>query len=290
MTRIGCFAIPALLGALLAAGASFPAAARAAFEIRDASPASLGAASLDRRSSSLGPRIASPGVRAGAAVTRFHSAAGIEIASLDLAAEDARRAIGLSYTRTGTDFAGETSFRAALGETAARGVALEASVERLDLRVEGERSRGGWAAGGRAVAIVAAGRLDIGVDVGCDRFLKSEELDALGVSPSLPFAISLSGPGGSVAWVDRWESGGGRSPRLVLDVALGEALRLRFARGSDPDRTGFAAGLRLARLEVAAGHLDFDSGIALAGISIRYRVSGGSGGAKPPAGPRALLL
>jgi hypothetical protein len=290
MTRAALVAAVLASGGILAAAAPFPTAAWAAFEIRDASPASLGAASLDRRPAPMSPQPAAPGVRAGAAVTRFGSAAGVEIAGMDLVADGARRSLEVSYTRTGTDFAGEGIARLAIGERAVSGVGLEASVERLDLRVEGERSRGGWAAGGRAVAIVPAGRVDVALDVGCDRFLRSADLDALGVAPSLPFAISVGGPAGSVTWIDRWESGGAKSPRLVLDLALGGALRLRFARGSDPDRTGFAAALRLQRLEIAAGHLDFDSGIALAGVSIRYRVSGGPEGGKPPAGPRALLL
>jgi hypothetical protein len=260
-----------LLGAALVIA---PGHGRAAFELRDPSPAALGAASIDLSAPAFfdPPAEAPPNLWRGLEAGASHAAlfgvdgyaadaitAGRRVRSLEAAA---------SYLETGGVGAMEHTARLAIGESVPRPVALEVTAERLDLAVDGVAGAGGWALGGGARSRVEMPRLTLDLRVLAERAFRSASLDALGVEPSVAVGVALRAGAARIAFLDRWEGGGRRSPRVLFDLLLGGAAVVRVARGESPSRTGAALALRAGRLEAAAGRLDLAWGSAITGFSL----------------------
>lgn len=243
--------------------------AMAAFELRDASPAALGGVSIDLESEPiLGAAGLRAGIRAGASHSALYQVEGLAQDQAWLGVEGRRGSVSLVWSRVGVSGATESTARLTLRESAARAVALGLNAERLDLALDGELREGGWAFGGWVRARVSRSRVDLEVDVSADRILRSGGLARLLVSPSVPAAIRLRSGGAAVAWVDRWGGDGRRSPRLVLDLPVTEAARLRLGCGEAPARIGAALAVRLRRIEVSAGRLDQSTGGLITGFSL----------------------
>ena len=261
-----------------AAGLIAPPEARGAFELRDASPAALGAVSIDLESEwlldAVGP---SRGIRAGASHASLYQVDGLAQDRAWVGIEGRRGSVSLVYARVGVSGAAESSARLMLGESAARSIALELDAERLDLALDGEPQEGGWAFGGAARARVSLPRVDLEVAVAADRVLQSGGLRRLDVPPSVPFSIGLRSGGATAAWVDRWDGTGRRSPRLVLELPVVGAARLRLGRGESPGRIGAALTIRWRRIEVSAGRMDQSAGgvITAAEVELAPAIAGG---------------
>ena len=273
MTLIGISLLRVIAAALMVfvafvAGPTVPA--RAAFELRDASPAALGAVSIDLDSQSLFDE-AEPGrggIRLGASHASLYQVDGLVQDRAWAAIEGRRGSVSLACARVGVPGTTESSARLTLRESGARLVGLELNAERLDLALDGEPHEGGWAFGGAARARVSLPQLDLEVAVAADRVLRSAGLDRLGVPPSVPFSIRLRTGGAAAAWVDRWDGTGRRSPRLVLDLPVGGAARLRLGRGEAPGRIGAALAIRWRRIEVSAGRMDQSAGGVITGAAL----------------------
>ncbi len=262
--------IPCGLIASLALG---PEGARAAFELRDATPAALGAASADMEPE---PMFESTGEsRAGLLVSASHASLfQVEGLAADRAAATLQArsiSLDLSYSQVGFAAARERRVRLSIQERGARPIAIALDVERLELALEGEPKAEGWAMGGQVRGFRALRSLDLEVAVGADRILRTEGARRLGIGGSLPFAIRVRTRGAALAWVDRWESDGRRSPRLILDFPLGEAARVRLGRGEAPGRIGAAFAVRLNRLEASVGRLDVSDGGVITGVGVALR-------------------
>ncbi len=272
--RAGCGGSLRVLAAALVATVLLGAGLRAspvmaAFELRDASPAALGAVSMDLESEpmfdAIGPRA---GIRVGASHAALYQIEGLAQERAWIGVEGRRGSLSFACSRVGVEGATESSARLALRESRAQAVALELDAERLDLALDGEPREGGWAFGGWARARFSLSRLDIEVDVAADRVLRSNGLARLSVSPSVPVAIRLRSGGATAAWVDRWGGDGRRSPRIVLEMPIAGAARLRLGRGEAPERIGAALAVRLRRIEVSAGRIDQSDGGVVTGASV----------------------
>ncbi|HKW50641.1 MAG TPA: hypothetical protein VJQ53_02820 [Candidatus Eisenbacteria bacterium] len=274
---------------LAALGASLlpPSAALAAFELRDASPAALGAVSIDLESQSMldgaEPRL---GVRLGASHASLYQVDGLVQDRAWAEVEGRRGSASLALARVGVPGAEESSARLTLRESGSSAIALELSAERLDLALDEAPPEGGWALGGAARARVPLPRLDLEVVVAADRVLQSAGLDRLAVPPSVPFSIRLRSGGAAAAWVDRWDGGGRRSPRLVLDLPVTGAARLRLGRGEAPGRIGAALAIRWRRIEVSAGRMDQSAGGVITSVAVRLAAAGAPGGPRAGDGGR----
>jgi hypothetical protein len=269
--------VVALVAAFLVAipGTAGPAGkALAAFELRDASPAALGAVSLD-----LDPEpMFDPG-REERSALRFAASHAALLQVAELTAEQATASyaiapgsIDLSLLQLGIPGQREDRIRIRVAEPAARTIAVGFEAERLDLALEGEPAVGGWSGGVSARVRVPLrlprGTVEVEVVLVGDRLWRSSGLCALGVDSSLPVTVRLRAAGASAAWMDRWESDGRHSPRLVVEIALGRSAKLRMGRGQSPGRTGAALGVRLGKLETLVGRLDETMGGSVSGVSI----------------------
>ena len=239
--------------------------ARAAFEVRDGSPAALGAASLDLAPV---PFFEPAGFAASASHTALYQSEGLtsERATIGFAGRAAR--VSATWNQLGFPGAREHVLRLDVGETGTRAGLLSVAAERLTLVVDGEPSQGGLAAGVSVLARVALPRGSLECVVACDRLARTAGLADLGVAPSVPFALRIRSDAMALAWMDRWEANGRASPRLVLDLALGPAACVRIARGMAPRRSGAAIALRRGRIEVSAGRLDLDDGGSVGGVAL----------------------
>lgn len=244
--------------------------ALAAFELRDASPAALGAASPDLAAEPMfsAATLDSTGFRVGGSHASLYQIDGLTAECVSAALETRPLSLNFSYSQVGIPGAREFTARVAIGERDGRRIALRLNAERLDFVIEGEAPTGGWALGGAARARITLTRFDVEVQMAADRVLLSGDLSRLGVAPSLPFAFRIWAGNASVAWVDRWERDGRLSPRLVLDMPLGPAARIRFGRGDSPGRTGVSLAIRLKRLELSMGRLDDSSGGVVSGAAL----------------------
>ena len=266
--------LAAALMALVTLGAGLlvvPHAARGAFELRDASPAALGAVSIDLESESLfdARDLDRGGIRLGASHASLYQVDGLVQDRAWIGIEGRRGSVSLVCARVGVPGAAESSARLTLRESGAGAVTLELDAERLDLVLDGEPREGGWALGGAARARVSLPRVDLEVAVAADRLLRSGGLDRLDVPPAVPFSIRLRSGGAAAAWVDRWDGTGRQSPRIVLDVPVTAAAVLRFGRGESPGRIGAALAVRWRRIEVSAGRMDQSSGGVITAVAVR---------------------
>jgi hypothetical protein len=269
------------LGALVLAAALLVATsdARAAFEVRDASPAALGSASLDLAARPFFEGASDRGLSASASHTTLDQADGLtsEQARVAIAGRLAR--VGVTWNQIGFPGAREHSLRATVDEATPGPIALSLTAERLLFAVEGEPAQGGVALGASVSARVALPRGTLECSLGGDRLARTSGLSSLGVGPSFPFAVRIRAAGVSIAWMDRWEASGDASPRLVVDLALGGAARLRMARGIHPDRGGAGLAVRVGRIEVSVARLDRDAGgsVGSAALGLAPRSRAGAG-------------
>lgn len=252
--------------------------ARAAFEVRDATPAALGAASLDLAPS---PFFDSAGFAASASHATLYQSEGLTSERAAVTFGGSRARASASWNQLGFPGAREHVLRLDVEETGARAVLLSMTAERLTLAVDGDPPRGGVAAGLSILARVALPRGSLECVIAGDRLARTGGLGDLGVGPSVPFALRLRSGAVAVAWMDRWEASGRTGPRLVLDLALGRAARVRMARGVKPERSGAAIALRRGRLEISAGRLDLDDGGSVSGVALALASPDRAGGGRP---------
>jgi hypothetical protein len=252
-----------------------PRAAHAAFELRDASPEALGAVSVDVASEPMFDAVGSrrAGIRFGASHSSLYQVEGLAQERVWAGIDGRRASVSLAYAKVGVPGVVESSARLALRESAAHAVALEVDAERLDLALDGEPRDGGWAFGGTVRARVSFPRFDLEISVAADRILQSAGLDRLAVAPSVPVTIRPAGGRGRGAVTPGGT--GRRSPRLVLDVPVTGAARLRFGRGEAPGRIGAALAIHLSRIEVSAGRMDQSAGGWITGVAIGLVPAGG---------------
>lgn len=247
------------------AAIAFPALARAAFEVRDASPAALGAASLDI---AAGPFFERGGLAASASHASLYQADGLTSERATIAFGGRAARVSATWNQLGFPGAREHALRLEVEETGARALLLSLVAERLALAIDGEPSGGGFAVGASILARVSLPRGSVECLLSGDRIARTPGLHDLGVEPSVPFTLRLRSGALALAWTDRWEASGRTSPRLVLEVALGGAARVRMARGLKPGRSGAAIALRRGRIEVSAGRLDQDAGGSTGGVAL----------------------
>lgn len=259
-----------IAGVTLAACLVAFAPAHAAFEMRDASPEALGAVSIDLVSEPMFDPVEShrAGIRLGASHAALYQVEGLVAERAWVGIEGRGASASVSHARVGVPGAVESTTRLAVRESELRAIALGLNAERLDLTLDGEPREGGWAFGGTARARVSFPRFDLEIAVAADRILQSGGLDRLQVPPSVPVSIRLRSGGAAAAWIDRWDGGGRRSPRLVLDLPITGAARLRLGRGEEPGRIGAALAIRWCRIEVSAGRMDQSAGGVITGAAI----------------------
>lgn len=242
--------------------------ANAAFELRDASPSALGAVSMD-----LDPEpMFDPSLKHGWRMSASHAAL-FQVDGLTAEQVSAFYAANLgvatiSFLQLGVPGEREDRARIHLAEQASRGIAIDVTLERLDLLIDGERASGGWAAGAGVRSRISLRRFVAELAFDADRLWRNQGSRAVGIEPSVPVMIRLRAANASVAWIDRWESDGRHSPRIVIEIGLGGAARFRFGRGASPARTGAAFGTRLRRLEFHVGMLDEAMGGSISGAAI----------------------
>ncbi len=174
----------------------------------------------------------------------------------------------LEWSQAGLPGERETRVRAVIRECGAKRIALGVSVERLEMVLEGEPPAGGWAAGCAARSTSFIRGVVLEAMIGADRLLRSGSLGRLDVAPSVPVSVQLRAGAAAIAWIDRWESDGVRSPRIAIALALGETATLRLARGDSPERVGTSISIRLRGFEVSAGRLDLAAGGSVTGFSL----------------------
>jgi len=262
-SALACVLVIAASALALRAGPAF-----AAFELRDASPGALGAVSTDF---DLDPMF-EPGRHPELRLTASHAALfQVEGLTAEQAAGLIAGRIGtaeLSLLQLGVPGEREDRARIHLAERPSRGIAIDISLERLDLLLDDEPAAGGWSAGAGVRARVPLRRITAELDLAGDRLWRSVGARAAGADPSVPVTIRLRAPSAWVAWMDLWESDGRHSSRLVVEIGLGGTARFRFGRGASPSRTGAAFGMRLRTLEVLVGTLDEAMAGSISGASI----------------------
>jgi len=251
--------------------------ARAAFEVRDASPLALGTVSMDIDPEMLGTADDADerGWRVGASHASLYQVDGLAADQASARLACGGIAAALEWSQAGQPGARETRARLALRESGAKRISLSIAVERLELSLDGEPPAGGWTVGCGARATSTVRGVTLDAAIGADRLLRSGSLDRLQVTPSVPVRLQLRSGAAAIAWIDRWESDGVRSPRVAIALTLGETATIRLARGGRPERIGTSISLRLRRFEVAAGRLDLEAGGSVTGFSFAW------------AGPRA---
>jgi len=262
--RAGAAHMSAALVLALAAVA-VPAGAGAAFEVRDTSPAALGAASLDV---AAGPFFERTGLAASASHATLYQADGLTSERATIAFGGRAARVSATWNQLGFPGAREHAVRLEVEETGSRALLLSLVAERLALAIDGEPSRGGFTVGASILARATLPRGSVEWVLSGDRIARTAGLGDLGVEPSVPFTLRLRSGALTLAWMDRWEASGRTSPRLVLDLTLGRAARVRMARGLKPGRSGAAIALRRGRIEVSAGRLDQDAGGSIGSVAL----------------------
>src|SRR2546426_3956472 len=260
-----------IVAALLLASAG-PAPGHAAFELRDAGPAFLGAVSTDGAwlpfdreppfgvgGSGDSSRAEMPPAtwRAGGSRAALFDADGLTLNQLDLSLSQTSRAARIDYVSLAGPGARESSARLTVEERAPRPVSLALRVERLDFSPEDAERWGGWALGGRARGALGS-RAETWV--GGDRLLRTSALSRAGVPASFELGAAVHASSALLAILDRWEPDATHDPRVVLEIPLGDAARLRIGRGGNPGRIGLDLSVRIGSLEVAWGRLDYAFG------------------------------
>jgi hypothetical protein len=270
-----------LAAAALVVGSADLPPAFAAFELRDASPAALGAVSMDREPAAFFEDGARRGLGFTASHASLYAVEGLtsEQAGVTLAAGAAR--VDLSHAQVGVPGVREHATRLAVREGGGRAVALSVQVERLVLALEGEPAAEVWTLGGgvRGRMLGAGVRVEIGI--GADRIHRRGGPGRDAVLPAVPWTVRLRTRGASLEVADRWEGDGRTSPRLSLDVRAGTALALRFGRGERPGRTGAAAALRVGRIEIAVGRQDDEHGGSVSSAAVTLLPGAAPGAPKP---------
>jgi hypothetical protein len=265
-----CVSGIAALAATLALceAAAIPRHAAAAFELRDASPAALGAVSMDREPHGF---FEDAGLR-GLGLTASHASLyGVDGLTAEKAcASFATSTIGvdLSHAQVGAPGVREHATCLTMREAGALPVALSIRAERLVLALEGEPRIGAWVLGAGVLGQAAIRGVRVEIGLAADRALRRGEPGLIAVQPSVPWTIRLHARGASLEFADRWEGNGRTSPRVSLDVRAGGALALRFGRGERPGRTGAAAALRAGRVEVAVGRQDDEHGGSVSSAAV----------------------
>ncbi|MEK7317107.1 MAG: hypothetical protein AAB011_13070, partial [Candidatus Eisenbacteria bacterium] len=260
------------LGLFLAAVACRPA--RAAFELGDASPGSLGAVSLEGSRRWLLPERSGDERPTGAVLAFTHATlfAAPALAANSVSVVAARGAVATEFDllTVGAGPLREQALRLSLSERRAGAVSLRAALERLDLFLPESPTRGGW-----ALSVGAMGRWGRGPCVGTFEALaaragRSQGLAALGVRPELELRASIASGGLMVALADRRGVRGEGSPRVTVEVPLGAVARLRAGRGSAPARMGFALAVRRGNWLVSTGRLDDASAATVSAVEIAF--------------------
>jgi len=259
-----------IVAALLLASAA-PAPGHAAFELRDAGPAFLGAVSTDGAWLPLYPepsfapggngdssRAETPATwRVGGSRASLFDADGLTLDQVDLSLSQRSRAARFDYVALSGPGARESSARLTVEERVPRPVSLALRVERLDFSPQESERWGGWALGGRARGALGK-RAETWV--GADRLLRTSVLSRAGVSASFELGAAIHASAALLAILDRWEPDATHDPRVVLEIPLGDAARLRIGRGGNPGRIGIDLSARIGSLEVAWGRLDYAFG------------------------------
>src|SRR5204862_2437762 len=242
----------AALSVLLAAILCPPA--RAAFELRDAGPLALGAASPDGASIPSGPWSAladradssEPDValswRAGGSRASLFDVEGLEQGQLDLDVGVHRVRFRVDYMAVQGPGSRESSARLTVGERTARAVSLTLAAERLDASAEDGPRLGGWALGARARSRLGS---RIEAWIAGERLLRTRELALAGVAGSVELGAAVHAHGSALTVLDRMEPDQSHSPRVVLDIPLGSAASVRLGRGSAPGRIGASFTVRI---------------------------------------------
>jgi hypothetical protein len=266
----------ALLGVALAL--SSPPGAHAAFELRDASPASLGAASLEETSGPLFTLEPDAGLRVAASRASLYETGDLAAQRLSAAGPLSRARVEVAWTQVSAPGARESALSIGVRERGDAPLALGALVERLALAIDGVPGIAGIAAGGCAVARVHARRATIELSAGADRALRSRGLDRLRVRSALTAALVIRAASSRVLYAERWESDGSTSPRFVVDLPIGGAMRVRLGRGGDPGQIGAAVAFRIGRVELTWGRLDLSTGGSITGVEMAWLRAGDRSG------------
>jgi hypothetical protein len=271
-----------LVGLFLGSSVSgLPEGAIAAFELCDASPAALGAVSMDREARGFFDEgDARPGFGLVASHASLYGVEGLGSEQAVASFHSGSLGVGLAHTQTGAPGLREHATRLTLREGAARAVSLSLRAERLVLALEGEPGVSAWTlgAGARGHAPLGSARLE--VEVIADRVCRGGDADRVALGPAVPWSVGLRARGACLEVADRWEGNGRTSPRLSLEMRVGPPLALRFGRGERPGRTGVAAAVRVRRLEVAVGRLDDEYGGSVSSVAIRLVPGAPPGGGK----------
>jgi hypothetical protein len=262
--------VPTLLVLSIAAWwhTAVPPPAIAAFELRDASPAALGAVSMDREAGGFFEEDPARGASVHASHAALYEIEGLTSEQAGASARAGGFRIALGHAQVGAPGAREHATRLSIREESARAVALSLHVERLALALEGEPPGSLWtlAAGVRGRAHLGSVRCDVALTA--DRVARRGGLPRDAVTPALPWSVRLRARGASLEIADRWEGDGRTSPRLSFDLMAGRNLALRFGRGERPGRTGAAAAIRLGRLEISVGRQDDEYGGTVSSASV----------------------
>jgi len=272
MRRAAISAIGLLPSALATALATAPA--QAVFDLASTTPASLGSASVEAPGEPLFP--SEPGsFRASASHASLFEAPDLAAEGLALEAPVPGGLAALTWTLIRAPGARESTASIAWTERAGAPLELGVRAERLAFSADGAAGLSGFAAGGRAAARIGLGRALLEATCAADRLVRSDALERAGVRPALTVGLGVSARGARLTYAERWEADGGRSPRLVLDLPLGESLRARFGRGGEPGRIGAAFAVRIGSIEVSCGRLDFSTGGAISSAALAWRLGGG---------------
>ena len=262
-----------LASLLLALGALVPSVAFAAFELRDASPAALGAVSMDREAREFFDEGARRGLGFAASHASLHGVDGLGSEQARASLQSGALRFDLSHAQTGAPGLREHATRLAIREGAARAIALSVRAERLVLALEGEPRVEAWTLGAGARGLAPLGSVQLEIEVSADRVWRGGDAERVAVAPSVPWSIGLRARGAFLEIADHWEGDGRTSPRLSLEVRAGNALAIRFGRGERPGRTGAAAAVRVRRIEVSVGRLDDEYGGSVSSVALRLAPS-----------------
>lgn len=264
-------AVALLMVAILATIVAAPGVARAAFEVRDTSPAALGAVSIDLDAAPMfDPREGERGgVRVGASHAALYQVEGLAADLAWVGVETGHVTASATYAQVGSPGARENRARVVLRERGGS-IDLELSVERLQMALEGEPRGGGWTLGAGARTRVVLPRFDLEVSISADRLRRSSGLERFGVTPSIPVTVRIRTNVAALAWVDRWEGDGRRSPRWVLDLPLAGAAWFRLGLGEKPARMGVAFAVRWRRARVSVGRLDQSAGGVISAAAFEF--------------------
>jgi len=245
-----------------------PPPAIAAFELRDASPAALGAVSMDCEADGFFEEDLARGTSFRASHAALYQIEGLTSEQAGGSARAGGFRIALGHAQVGAPGAREHATRLSIHEGSDRAVALSIHVERLALALEGEPPGSLWTlgAGVRGRAFLGSVRCDVALTA--DRVARRGGFLRDTVTPAVPWSVRLRARNASLEIADRWEGDGRTSPRLSFDLRAGRTLALRFGRGERPGRTGAAAAVRFGHLEISVGRQDDAYGGTVSSASV----------------------